>query len=36
VKQGSRFIRVVFLLVVGALIIKLGIDVWQENFAQAG
>jgi uncharacterized membrane protein YfcA len=33
VKQGSRFIRVVFLLVVGALIIKLGVDVWQENFA---
>lgn len=33
VKQGSRFIRVVFLLVVGALIIKLGLDVWQENFA---
>ncbi|WP_426939442.1 sulfite exporter TauE/SafE family protein [Pseudarthrobacter sp. S3] len=33
VKQGSRFIRVVFLLVVGALIIKLGIDVWLENFA---
>ena len=33
VKQGSRFIRVVFLLVVGALIIKLGADVWQENFA---
>ncbi|BAS08246.1 UPF0721 transmembrane protein ORF9 [Arthrobacter sp. Hiyo4] len=33
VKQGSRFIRVVFLLVVGALIIKLGADVWLENFA---
>jgi hypothetical protein len=33
VKQGSRFIRAVFLLVVGALIIKLGFDVWQENFA---
>ncbi|QNE14118.1 TSUP family transporter [Pseudarthrobacter sp. NBSH8] len=33
VKQGSRFIRVVFLLVVGTLIIKLGIDVWLENFA---
>jgi hypothetical protein len=36
VKQGSRFIRVVFLLVVGALIIKLGFDVWQENFAGGG
>jgi uncharacterized membrane protein YfcA len=33
VKQGSRFIRVVFLLVVGALIVKLGADVWQEHFA---
>ncbi|UZX02537.1 TSUP family transporter [Arthrobacter sp. CDRTa11] len=33
VKQGSGFIRVVFLLVVGALILKLGYDVWQENFA---
>jgi len=36
VKQGSRFVRVVFLLVVSALIIKLGYDVWQENFAQQG
>ena len=33
VKQGSRFVRVVFLLVVSALVIKLGYDVWQENFA---
>ncbi|WP_457966576.1 TSUP family transporter [Arthrobacter sp. D1-29] len=33
VKQGSGFIRVVFLLVVSALILKLGYDVWQENFA---
>lgn len=32
VKQGSGFIRVVFLIVVGALIIKLGYDVWSENF----
>ncbi|MCC3273108.1 TSUP family transporter [Arthrobacter zhangbolii] len=32
VTQGSRFIRVVFLMVVGALIIKLGHDVWVENF----
>nr|WP_231716111.1 TSUP family transporter [Arthrobacter zhangbolii] len=32
VTQGSRFIRVVFLVVVGALIIKLGHDVWVENF----
>ncbi|MGG5175517.1 sulfite exporter TauE/SafE family protein [Pseudarthrobacter sp. J1763] len=30
--KGSRFIRVVFLLVVAALIIKLGYDVWNENF----
>jgi uncharacterized membrane protein YfcA len=33
VKQGSRFVRIVFLTVVAALIIKLGADVWQENFA---
>ncbi|MCC9146258.1 MULTISPECIES: TSUP family transporter [unclassified Arthrobacter] len=31
VRQGSKFIRVVFLVVVGALIIKLGHDVWVEN-----
>jgi uncharacterized protein len=31
ITKGSRFIRVVFLLVVGALIIKLGYDVVQEN-----
>ena len=33
VRQGSRFVRIVFLAVVGALIIKLGYDVWAENFA---
>lgn len=33
VKQGSRFIRLVFLAVVAALILKLGHDVWVENFA---
>ncbi|MGO4385256.1 sulfite exporter TauE/SafE family protein [Specibacter sp. RAF43] len=32
VKQGSKFIRVVFLIVVAVLIVKLGVDVWQENF----
>ncbi|MFJ2661238.1 sulfite exporter TauE/SafE family protein [Arthrobacter koreensis] len=32
VTKGSRFIRIVFLVVVGALIIKLGTDVWMENF----
>lgn len=31
ITQGSRFIRVVFLVVVGALIVKLGYDVWAEN-----
>lgn len=31
VTKGSKFIRVVFLLVVAALIIKLGYDVVQEN-----
>ena len=32
VKQGTGFIRVVFLVVVGALILKLGYDVYLENF----
>jgi uncharacterized membrane protein YfcA len=31
ISQGSRFIRIVFLVVVGALILKLGYDVWVEN-----
>ena len=31
VSQGSKFIRVVFLIVVAALILKLGYDVVQEN-----
>lgn len=31
ITRGSTFIRVVFLLVVGALIVKLGYDVWVEN-----
>ncbi|WP_026532065.1 sulfite exporter TauE/SafE family protein [Arthrobacter sp. H41] len=31
ISQGSRFIRTVFLCVVGALILKLGYDVWIEN-----
>ena len=35
VKQGSKFIRVVFLVVVGVLIVKLGIDVWLENIVVA-
>ncbi|WP_427016962.1 sulfite exporter TauE/SafE family protein [Pseudarthrobacter sp. P1] len=34
VKQGSTFIRVVFLVVVAVLIIKLGYDVWNANFAR--
>jgi uncharacterized membrane protein YfcA len=33
VKQGSTFIRNVFLAVVGALILKLGFDIWQDTFA---
>jgi uncharacterized membrane protein YfcA len=33
VKQGSTFIRNVFLAVVGALILKLGYDIWQDTFA---
>lgn len=32
IAKGSGFIRVVFLVVVSALILKLGFDVWQENF----
>ena len=31
VKQGSKFIRIVFLVVVAVLIVKLGIDVVNEN-----
>jgi uncharacterized protein len=30
VKKGSKFVRVVFLVVVAALIIKLSADVWQD------
>ncbi len=33
VSRGSRFIRIVFLVVVGALIIKLGSDVWHDAAA---
>jgi len=29
--RGSRFIRVAFLVVVGALVLRVGWDVWQEN-----
>src|SRR3954462_13231211 len=29
--RGSRFIRVFFLVVVGALVLRVGWDVWQEN-----
>jgi uncharacterized membrane protein YfcA len=31
ITKGSRFIRIIFLVVVGALIVKLGYDVWIEN-----
>lgn len=34
VRAGNKFVRVVFLLVVAVLIIKLGIDVYHDNFAQ--
>jgi uncharacterized membrane protein YfcA len=33
VSRGNRFIRWVFLAVVAALAVKLGLDVWAENFA---
>nr|WP_208381352.1 TSUP family transporter [Paenarthrobacter ilicis] len=36
VSKGSRFVRIVFLIVVAALIVKLGIDVWNDNFAPKG
>ena len=29
--RGSRFIRIAFLVVVTALILRLGVDVWTEN-----
>lgn len=35
ISRGTGFIRVVFLLVVTALIVKLGIDVWNENVVVA-
>ncbi|MFK4759985.1 sulfite exporter TauE/SafE family protein [Microbacterium sp. ZW T5_45] len=35
ISRGARFIRVVFLIVVVALIAKLGVDVWNENIAPA-
>lgn len=35
ISRGSTFIRVVFLVVVVALIAKLGVDVWNENIAPA-
>ncbi|WP_091230423.1 TSUP family transporter [Microbacterium sp. 3J1] len=35
ISRGTRFIRVVFLIVVVALIAKLGVDVWNENIAPA-
>ena len=33
VGRGASSSAIVFLVVVGALIIKLGYDVWQDNFA---
>lgn len=33
IARGSRFIRVVFLVVVLVLVAKLGVDVWHENIA---
>lgn len=35
ISRGATFIRVVFLLVVVALIAKLGLDVWNENIVPA-
>lgn len=36
VAKGSKFIRIVFLIVVAVLIVKLGWDVLQENILRAG
>ncbi len=35
ISRGTKFIRIVFLVVVLALIVKLGIDVWNENISAA-
>ncbi|WP_314427013.1 TSUP family transporter [uncultured Microbacterium sp.] len=35
ISKGATFIRVVFLIVVVALIAKLGVDVWNENIVPA-
>jgi uncharacterized membrane protein YfcA len=35
ISRGAKFIRIVFLIVVVALIAKLGVDVWNENIAPA-
>src|SRR6218665_1309217 len=35
ISKGTRFIRVVFLVVVIVLIAKLGVDVWNENIVPA-
>nr|WP_314845750.1 TSUP family transporter [uncultured Microbacterium sp.] len=35
ISRGTKFIRVVFLVVVVALIAKLGVDVWNENIVPA-
>lgn len=32
IARGVKFIRALFLIVVGVLVVKLGIDVWGENF----
>jgi uncharacterized membrane protein YfcA len=33
IARGTRFVRTLFLVVVGVLIVKLGFDVWNENLA---
>jgi uncharacterized membrane protein YfcA len=35
ISRGAKFIRIVFLVVVIALIAKLGVDVWNENIVPA-
>ncbi len=36
IARGSRFVRVLFLAVVGVLTVKLGIDIWVEAFLGGG
>jgi uncharacterized membrane protein YfcA len=30
IKRGARFVRVLFLIIVAALVVKLGVELWSE------